>query len=224
VKLHDQGLESIEVTDNGHGVPKSSRPYMAMKHATSKLRKFDDLYNDSDHRRRSRRHIRDDDDDDDDDDYDDGSDDNDGHHDDCAPTLGFRGEALFCLANLSRSLVVSTRTMDEYDANEKMTSSNDDNVSRRRCISSSSTVTALGEQFHFDNDGHIIPETIKRVPLSYASGTTVIVNGLFESLPVRRVDMKRRIKVQKMKLVKMMQGCEFLAIAYCVFPFSIMER
>ena len=30
-----------------------------------------------------------------------------------APTLGFRGEALFCLSNLSRSLVVTTRTSDE---------------------------------------------------------------------------------------------------------------
>ena len=38
---------------------------------------------------------------------------------DCAPTLGFRGEALFCLANLSRSLVVSTRTIDE-DSNDNI--------------------------------------------------------------------------------------------------------
>jgi DNA mismatch repair protein PMS2 len=155
VKLYDQGLEAIEVTDNGHGVPRSSRPYMAAKHATSKLRRFDDL-------------------------YDDGGDDG----DDCAPSLGFRGEALFCLANLSRSLVVSTRTVDDDDDE------------------------TLGTQFRFDSDGRLLPESVRRVPLSYRSGTTVVIHGLFESLPVRRVDMRKRIKAQRMKLIKMMQGCE----------------
>jgi len=44
IKLYEQGLEGIEVSDNGSGVPSTSRPMMAMKHATSKLRNFDDLY------------------------------------------------------------------------------------------------------------------------------------------------------------------------------------
>lgn len=100
MKLYGEGLEAIEVCDNGHGVPKSSRPFMATKHATSKLRRFEDLYKDNDMTR-----IR-------------GHDDNeDCDENDCAPTLGFRGEALFCLANLSRSLVVSTRTIDEDSSN-----------------------------------------------------------------------------------------------------------
>ena len=176
MKLYGEGLEAIEVCDNGHGVPKSSRPFMATKHATSKLRRFEDLYKDND--------------------------DNNGDCDenDCSPTLGFRGEALFCLANLSRSLVVSTRTIDED-------SSNNDSITDD--ITSSST---LGTQFQFDNNGTLLLHTIKRIPLSYKSGTTVTVHGLFESLPVRRVDMKKRIKAQRMKLMKMMQGYAILCL------------
>ncbi|KAL7452918.1 hypothetical protein ACHAWC_004625, partial [Mediolabrus comicus] len=34
VKLYNQGLECIELADDGDGVPKSSREYMAMRHAT----------------------------------------------------------------------------------------------------------------------------------------------------------------------------------------------
>ena len=163
VKLHDRGLEAIEVSDNGHGVPPSSRPYMAMKHATSKLRHFDDLYNEED----------------------------------CAPTLGFRGEALFCLANISRSLTVSTRSAED---NNDSTNNESTNKSK------------LGEQFEFDSNGHILPATIKRIPLSQLTGTTVTVRGLFESLPVRRVDMYKRIKIQRMKLMKMMQGYAILCL------------
>ncbi len=168
VKLHDRGLEAIEVSDNGHGVPSNSRPYMAMKHATSKLRHFDDLYT-------NRSHTPD---------------------DDCAPTLGFRGEALFCLANISRSLTVSTRSAEDND-------STDDE---------SANSSKLGEQFEFDSNGHIIAATVKRIPLSQLTGTTVTVRGLFESLPVRRVDMCKRIKIQRMKLMKMMQGYAILCL------------
>ena len=97
--MYNQGLEAIEVSDNGSGVPLSSRPLMAMKHATYKLRQFDDLYQNNQ-------------------DAPSGNDNNNTNGDDrsytaCAPTLGFRGDALFCLANLSRSLVVSTRTSDD---------------------------------------------------------------------------------------------------------------
>lgn len=172
VKLHDQGLEAIEVTDDGSGVPASSRPLMAAKHATSKLRRFDDLYSDD---------RGDGDEDDDGDEGGDGDHDNDGGgaaHAACAPTLGFRGEALFCLANLSRSLEASTRTTDD----------------------------AVGERFEFDREGNVVEGTRRNVPRRV--GTTVTVRGLFEAVPVRRADLKKRIKAQRMKLTKMMQGCE----------------
>lgn len=154
-------------------MPPSSRPLMAMKHATSKLRNFDDLYSQN---ARDDGHI----------------DDEDNHGDqngscssytanndlDCAPTLGFRGEALFCLANLSRSLLVTTRTPEDQ----------------------------MGEQFAFNTQGELMEKSIQRLPRQV--GTTVTVQGLFESLPVRRVDMCKRIKGQRMKLIKMMQGCK----------------
>jgi len=182
VKLYDRGLEAIEVSDNGHGVTPNSRPYMAMKHATSKLRHFDDLYTNW----RSSGGNRDS-----------GNRANNNTSDyDCAPTLGFRGEALFCLANISRSLTVSTRSAEDNDT------SNNDNATKSK----------LGEQFDFDSNGHIIPTSIKRIPLSQLTGTTVTVRGLFESLPVRRVDMCKRIKVQRMKLMKMMQGYAILCL------------
>jgi len=211
VKLHDQGLGAIEVTDDGHGVPKSSRPHMAARHATSKLRRFDDL-------------------------YDDGGGGRGGGEDDCAPTLGFRGEALFCLANLSRSLVVCTRTADENDDGDDGEDGGGDGDAgadadagaggggrRRRGgsspQSSSPSTTALGEQFRFDRDGRLVPGSVARVPMSYRSGTTVTVRGLFESLPVRRADMRKRIKAQKMKLIKTMQGCELLFLFLFLFLF-----
>ena len=81
VRLFNQGIDVIEVSDNGRGVPVISRALMATKHATSKIRSFHDLYDDK--------------------------------GDGKGLTLGFRGEALFCLANLSQNLVVSTKTMDD---------------------------------------------------------------------------------------------------------------
>jgi len=148
IKLYNQGLECIELIDDGHGVPKSSRQYMAQRHATSKLRQFDDIYTAA-----------------------------------CAPTLGFRGEALFCLANLSRTLKVSTRTVEDE---------------------------TVGESFCFDTQGELIADSV--VPTPRSVGTTVSVYGLMESLPVRRVDMCKRIKAQNMKLMKLMQGYAILCM------------
>ena len=197
IKLYDQGLEAIEVSDNGSGVPSTSRPMMAMKHATSKLRCFDDLYSQNDMSSSYNNNCNKD------------APDNHVHQNqntvgnaigdntaaatvdsntDCAPTLGFRGEALFCLANLSRSLEVTTRTSDE---------------------------NGLGEQFQFNTEGQLIPNSIQKVPR--AVGTTVTVRGLFESLPVRRVDMCKRITGQRMKLMKMMQGCKLFYFVCFVF-------
>eukprot|EP00804_Cyclotella_cryptica_P022970 CCRYP_014984-RB/>CCRYP_014984-RB protein AED:0.07 eAED:0.07 QI:374/1/1/1/0.75/0.8/5/452/1103 len=172
VKLYDQGLTSIQVTDNGTGVPSSCRGLMAAKHATSKLRSFSDLYgNTSDANQ-----------------YEGNANTSAG---DAEPniqsastvsTLGFRGEALFSLANISKSMVVSTRTCDEN----------------------------AGEEFSFDPQGNLIAETRRTV--ARGVGTTVTVNGLFERLPVRRVDLCKRIKTQRMKLIKVLQGYAILCL------------
>ncbi|KAL7550799.1 hypothetical protein ACHAWF_014007 [Thalassiosira exigua] len=167
VTLHGKGLDAIEVSDDGCGVPEASRSLMAAKHATSKLRAFDDLYGGGDA---------------------DGDGDSDGDGDEprgfgaCAPTLGFRGEALFSLAHLSGSLEVSTRTSSD----------------------------ACGESFSFDRSGAPIEASRRKVPR--ARGTTVTVRGLFEAVPVRRVDLARRIKGQRTKLIKVLQGYAILCL------------
>ena len=173
IKLYNQGLECIELTDDGDGVPKSSREFMAMRHATSKLRQFEDLYNNNTNNTTNDDNMN-------------NSGSNEGRVSalGCAPTLGFRGEALFCLANLSRSLKVCTKALSD------------------------DTTSSLGETFCFNDQGQIIPESI--VPTPRSVGTTVSVYGLMESLPVRRVDMVKRIKAQNMKLIKLMQGYAIL--------------
>jgi DNA mismatch repair ATPase MutL len=42
--LFGQGLDIIEVSDDGNGVPIGSRPYMATRHATSKIECIQDIY------------------------------------------------------------------------------------------------------------------------------------------------------------------------------------
>lgn len=135
-------------------MPKSCRNLLATKHATSKLRTFGDLYGDNT--------------------------DGENNEETSTPisTLGFRGEALFSLANISTSLVVSTRTKDE----------------------------TAGEEISFDSQGNVLEDS--RRPVARGIGTTVSVHGLFERLPVRRVDLCKRIKNQRMKLVKILQGCK----------------
>lgn len=131
----------MEVSDDGCGVPIESRPFMAMKHATSKIRNFDDIYS--------------------------------------TDSLGFRGEALFCLANISRNLVVATRTADQ----------------------------PLGQKLEFSRDGYLLHETACPVPRKV--GTTVAVVKLFDALPVRRADLEKRIHVQRREVFLMVQGCEY---------------
>ena len=44
VRLFGQGLDIVEVSDNGVGVPKASRPLLCTRYATSKLQNFEQLY------------------------------------------------------------------------------------------------------------------------------------------------------------------------------------
>jgi len=44
IRLFGQGLDIIEVSDDGNGVPIGSRPYMATRHATSKINCLEDIY------------------------------------------------------------------------------------------------------------------------------------------------------------------------------------
>mmetsp|Transcript_22090 Transcript_22090/g.33512 ORF Transcript_22090/g.33512 Transcript_22090/m.33512 type:complete len:1094 (-) Transcript_22090:91-3372(-) len=140
IRLFNQGIDIVEVSDDGCGVSQESRPYMAMKHTTSKIRSFDEIYSS-----------------------------------DCE-TLGFRGEALFCLANISSSLIVSTRTENQE----------------------------LGEKLMFTKEGYLLHEKIE--PLPRKVGTTVAVVKLFDALPVRRADLIKRIEAQRQKVFLMIQS------------------
>eukprot|EP00536_Pseudo-nitzschia_multiseries_P010332 jgi/Psemu1/242883/estExt_Genewise1.C_3110001 len=44
IRLFGQGLDIIEVSDDGNGVPEGSLPYVATRHATSKIERLDDIY------------------------------------------------------------------------------------------------------------------------------------------------------------------------------------
>ena len=147
--MFNDGIDVVEVSDDGCGVPKDSRPLLAMKHATSKIRSFDELYMDT---------------------YDEGQ--------MQLKQLGFRGEALFSLANISQNLVISTRTEDED----------------------------IATKMEFKRDGYL--DTNKTLQIPRKIGTTVAVVKLFDALPVRRADLIKRIKGQRAKMLKLLQACK----------------
>ena len=174
VRLFNQGLDVIEVTDNGCGVPKLSRHLLATKNATSKIRSFDEIYKEQ-HNQIESSGGNDDDDDNN------GGDGND--------TLGFRGEALFSLSSISKGLIVSTRCTGE-DIGQRMEFGRD------------------GSLIINKNDNNGCNDGFTDVPRKV--GTTVAVVALFDSLPVRRADLKKRITAQRSKLWRLMQSYAIL--------------
>jgi len=124
-----------------------------MNHATSKIRAFDDLLEDK---------------------YADGK--------VQQKQLGFRGEALFSIANTSQSLIISTRTK----------------------------VDKIGQRLEFRRDGCLNQNSIKNIQRKI--GTTVAVVKLFDKLPVRRADMIKRIKAQRSSMLKLIQSYAVLCV------------
>lgn len=74
-------------------------------------------------------------------------------------SLGFRGEAVSALCELSAKVTVSTRQVDQ----------------------------SVGSLLTFSPKGTLLSST----PVARGVGTTVVVDGLFESLPVRRKEFQR---------------------------------
>ncbi|CAB9504250.1 protein MutL [Seminavis robusta] len=157
IRLFNQGLEILEVSDDGTGVPPVSRPFLAQAHATSKIRAFDDIYS-------------------------------------SATSLGFRGEALFCLANLSGKLIVATRTESE----------------------------PLGQKMEFKHDGTLDAASVAVVPRKV--GTTVAVVKLLNSLPVRRADMERRITQHRSKLMRLMEAYAIFSVGVRINLMDVIDR
>ena len=127
---------------------------MAMKHATSKLSTFEELYQTA-QLPNGAIQLR---------------------------QLGFRGEALFSICNISQMLVVSTRTKED----------------------------TIGEKMDFRQDGYRNPSSVCEVPRKV--GTTVAAVKLFDALPVRRADFIKRVKPQKAKLLKLLQECKLFRL------------
>lgn len=95
-------------------------------------------------------------------------------------TLGFRGEALFSLASISQSLCITTRCADE----------------------------AVGQKLYYDHSGNMCPSLTQAVPRKV--GTSVSVIKMFDTLPVRRLDLIKRSKAQRMKLLRLLQSYAIL--------------
>ncbi|KAI0908455.1 hypothetical protein F4823DRAFT_599063 [Ustulina deusta] len=124
VRFKNQGLDAIEVQDNGSGISKENHETLALKHYTSKLSTYSDL--------------------------------------ECLETFGFRGEALSSLCALSKFSVTT-------------------------CLASDAP---KGSRLEFEASGKLRSTGV----VAAQKGTTVLVEGLFHNLPVRRRELERNIK------------------------------
>jgi DNA mismatch repair protein PMS2 len=140
VRLFQQGLHIIEVSDDGCGISTSSLPFLATRHATSKISSIDDIYNGT------------------------------------GLTMGFRGEALFSMACVSKELVVATRTEDDE----------------------------LATKMVFGKDGMPLEDQTQH--FSRKVGTTVAVVYPYISLPARLADLTRRIRQERTKIYKLIEA------------------
>ncbi|KAE9363727.1 DNA mismatch repair protein MutL [Stipitochalara longipes BDJ] len=124
VRFKNQGLESIEVQDNGDGISPHNYETLALKHHTSKLSTYSDLTT--------------------------------------LQTFGFRGEALSSLCALSCFSVITCLAKD----------------------------APKGTKLEFEVSGKLKGGSV----VAAQKGTTVIVENLFNNLPVRRQELQRNIK------------------------------
>ncbi|KAK3111862.1 ATP-binding mismatch repair protein [Teratosphaeriaceae sp. CCFEE 6253] len=124
VRFKNNGLDSIEVQDNGKGIAPEDFESIALKHHTSKLSTYEDLTS--------------------------------------LDTFGFRGEALSSLCALSKFHILTARAEDD----------------------------AVGKRLDFEISGKL-----KSTAVAAAQrGTTVTVDELFYSLPVRRKELEKNVK------------------------------
>ncbi|BFZ59424.1 ATP-binding mismatch repair protein [Saitoella coloradoensis] len=142
VRFRNFGLDSIEVIDNGAGIPADDYESIALKHFTSKLRQFEDLTT--------------------------------------VDTFGFRGEALSSLCALADVFITTTQKHEEPKAT----------------------------QLEFEKNGHLKCRSIT----SGKRGTSVTINRLFESLPVRRREFERHHKREFTKAVSLLQAYAVAAV------------
>ncbi|ETS83768.1 hypothetical protein PFICI_05644 [Pestalotiopsis fici W106-1] len=131
VRFKNQGLDSIEVQDNGGGIAPDNYETLALKHYTSKLSTYEDLAS--------------------------------------LETFGFRGEALSSLCALSKFSVLT-------------------------CLASDAP---KGTRLEFEISGTLRGTSV----VAAQKGTTVVVEDLFNNLPVRRRELQRNIKREWNKVI-----------------------
>jgi DNA mismatch repair protein PMS2 len=136
VRFKNNGLDSIEVQDNGSGISSPNYETLALKHHTSKLASYDDLSS--------------------------------------LQTFGFRGEALSSLCALSKFYVI-TALADEAPKAKKL---------------------------DFESSGKLKGVTV----VAAQKGTTAVVEGLFEPLPVRRKELTKNIKKEYGKVLGLLHA------------------
>nr|AGH55784.1 PMS2 [Brachionus calyciflorus] len=152
IKLKQYGSESIEVSDDGPGIPKSDFQTITLKHYTSKIQQYEDL--------------------------------------ETLGTFGFRGEALSSLCALC-NLAIVTRE--------------------------SSTVVAT--RLEYDKTGIIKTQTQCARPI----GTTVILEKLFHTLPVRHKEFIKNLKREYHKLMHVIQSYCLISEGVKISCFNIIS-
>jgi DNA mismatch repair protein PMS2 len=148
VRFKNQGLDCIEVSDNGKGISPEDFETIALKHYTSKLSSYEDLTS--------------------------------------LETFGFRGEALSSLCALSKFHIVTARAEDG----------------------------AVGKRLDFEISGKLKGTNV----VAAQRGTTVIVENLFHSLPVRRKELEKNIKREYGKVTTLLNSyaCISVGVRYAV--------
>ncbi|KAI6894742.1 DNA mismatch repair protein MutL, partial [Hortaea werneckii] len=136
VRFKNQGLDSIEVQDNGKGISPDDYETIALKHYTSKLASYEDLTS--------------------------------------LDTFGFRGEALSSLCALSKFHILTARAEDG----------------------------AVGKRLDFEVSGKLKGATVAAAQ----RGTTVTIDELFHSLPVRRKELEKNIKREYGKVIGLLHA------------------
>jgi DNA mismatch repair protein PMS2 len=148
IRFKNQGLHSIEVSDNGKGISPDDYETIALKHYTSKLSSYEDLTS--------------------------------------LETFGFRGEALSSMCALSKFHIITCRAEDG----------------------------AVGKRLDFEVSGKLKGTSV----VAAQRGTTVIVENLFHSLPVRRKELEKNIKREYGKVTTLLNSyaCISVGVRYAV--------
>ena len=154
VRFKNNGLDSIEVQDNGSGIARENYETVALKHYTSKLSTYDDLSS--------------------------------------LQTFGFRGEALSSLCALSNFHVTTAC------ANE----------------------APKGARLDFDVSGKLKGTQV----VASQKGTTVAVQDLFMSLPVRRRELEKNVKREYSKVLGILQAYACISTRARISVSNVMSK